>query len=299
MKEIDTISILKHNIPDFIKDTLNPYRAFRNPWRRINVIKADDRVENLERFTDLCFIHDQLELKKLLHKKLSKYYSVIINEPGFLYCPAINTDVILVAHLDTVHPEPVQTIYKGFSGGEHIFWSPEGLGGDDRCGIWMILDILNTTDYRPGIVLCEDEEIGGRGALKFGQYLGELNELDPDDFHTKFFIELDRSGKNDAVFYDCYNSDFIYHILDKTGLSIKRGSFSDISYICPMVDRAGVNISCGYYNEHSKMHCAVEEHMNSTISKVKKLLKGVSAAPEFNYFTDDPYEMEDDYEYLW
>ena len=41
--------------------------------------------------------------------------------------------IMLVAHLDTVHKAPVKHICKTQNGG--ILMSPQGIGGDDRCGV--------------------------------------------------------------------------------------------------------------------------------------------------------------------
>ena len=47
-----------------------------------------------------------------------------------------NAPIMLVAHLDTVHAEPVQVICKSADG--NILMSPQGIGGDDRCGVYAL-----------------------------------------------------------------------------------------------------------------------------------------------------------------
>ena len=42
--------------------------------------------------------------------------------------------IMLVAHLDTVHKEPVRDICTSSDG--NILMSPQGIGGDDRCGVY-------------------------------------------------------------------------------------------------------------------------------------------------------------------
>ena len=46
-----------------------------------------------------------------------------------------------------------------------VAMSPQGIGGDDRCGVWMILQILRTANCH--VLFCEDEEVGCVGAKKF------------------------------------------------------------------------------------------------------------------------------------
>ena len=45
-------------------------------------------------------------------------------------------------------------------------WCPDGIGGDDRCGVFNILDILSQ-GYLPHVIFSWNEEIGGVGATKF------------------------------------------------------------------------------------------------------------------------------------
>ena len=76
--------------------------------------------------------------------------------------------------------------------------SPQGIGGDDRCGVYMILQIIN--EVRCHVLFCEDEETGGNGARAFA---GSGIQMD-----VNYIVEMDRRGNNDAVFYDCSNPEF-------------------------------------------------------------------------------------------
>ena len=152
-------------------------------------------------FINICVL-SQPRLKKFVTKQLHKYYPKVIKADGFVQ--AQGTDpVLLTAHIDTVHKSEVVDYYeKEFYNFdkrrmEHKISSPQGIGGDDRCGVFMILSILKQTDLRPSILFCEDEEIGGVGSTKFckTEYAEDLKGL-------KFFVELDRANAKDAVFYD-------------------------------------------------------------------------------------------------
>lgn len=65
--------------------------------------------------------------------------------------------------MDTVHRQPVEQICYSADGA--VTMSPQGIGGDDRCGVWMILQILRTAKCH--VLFCEDEEVGCVGAKKF------------------------------------------------------------------------------------------------------------------------------------
>lgn len=155
---------------------------------------------------------------------------------GFLYAPG-EIPVMLVAHMDTVHRQPVDRICYSTDG--MVMMSPEGIGGDDRAGVYMILHIIQQAKCH--VLFCEDEETGGQGARKFTQ-----RSIRPD---INYIIEMDRRGSNDAVFYGCCNREFIDYICG-FGFDEAMGSFSDISVIAPYLEVAAVNLSAGYYQEH-------------------------------------------------
>lgn len=148
-------------------------------------------------------------------------YEDIKNLQGFVYA-AGNLPVLLVAHLDTVHQHQVETICYSRDG--RIMMSPEGIGGDDRAGVYMILRIIRA--HRCHVLFCEDEEIGGKGAREFAN-----SRIRPD---INYIVEMDRRGTNDAVFYNCDNpesTDFVCGF----GFEEAHGSFSDISVIAPVL----------------------------------------------------------------
>lgn len=218
------------------------------------------------KFKRLCQ-KTQREMKSYLAQVLrSAGYDVVVGD-GYVYGREANTPVLLTAHMDTVHKAMPDIIVEKKENGKHILFSPNGIGGDDRCGIWIILQIINKTDLRPAILFCEDEEIGGVGSEKFSQsaLVKELEKL-------KFLVELDRRGNYDAVFYDCDNFEFTRFIEKTTGFREAWGTFSDIGNIAPVAKVAAVNLSCGYYCEHKPDEYVVMEEMENTLKVTKKLL---------------------------
>ena len=129
----------------------------------------------------------QMELKKTLKAELRSRGYPVTDKPGYLYAEG-TIPVLLVAHMDTVHRQPVEQIC--YSADRAVAMSPQGIGGDDRCGVWMILQILRTANCH--VLFCEDEEVGCVGAKKFTR--GSLRP------QVNYIVELDRRGSNDAVF---------------------------------------------------------------------------------------------------
>ena len=69
---------------------------------------------------------------------------------------------MLVAHLDTVHSQRVHDICKSDDG--NILMSPQGIGGDDRCGVFALCNIFQSAQIKPWLLFCCNEEVGGVGA---------------------------------------------------------------------------------------------------------------------------------------
>lgn len=226
---------------------------------------------------ELCAM-TQKEMKAFLGKELKKYYKTVISHDGFLYARG-NMNVCLTSHMDTVYKE----VPKEFECVNGVLSSPQGIGGDDRCGIYMILKLLER-GYKPSIIFCEDEEIGCIGAGKFARHKDLCEEIGGD---CHYIIELDRKGSEDAVFYDCDNADFTKWIIEKTGYKEKVGTCSDISTLCPATGIAGVNFSCGYYNEHrGKEEYVVLDELENTLEMVTRLLQEETKEP-FEYIECD------------
>ena len=223
----------------------------------------------------------QKKLFKLLVKKFKG--KVILSKGNFILVRG-TAPVMLVAHLDTVHIEPVKQICASEDG--KILMSPQGIGGDDRCGVFALVKLFQSAQFKPWLLLTCDEEIGGLGAQHFCQ--AHSQGLLPKELNSlKFLIEIDRKGKNDAVFYDCDNPDFETYIVSK-GFQTAFGSFSDISLIAPELGVAAVNLSSGYYNAHTLHEYINVAELHETIRRVGEIIAEVSELPRFEYVEATP-----------
>lgn len=187
--------------------------------------------------------------------------------------------IMLIAHLDTVHKEPVREICKSEKG--NILMSPQGIGGDDRCGVYAITTVFEKSEVKPWLLFTCDEEIGGVGAEKFAQ-MHSKKKLPKALDDLKLLIEIDRKGKNDAVYYDCDNPELKSYIKSK-GFVTAWGSYSDISTVAPELEVAAVNLSSGYYNAHTLHEYIDRRHLNTTVKKVTEIV-AEAAKPDFKKF---------------
>ncbi len=218
---------------------------------------------------------EEQPLMKMLVKQLkNKGYTDIFNTKEFIIAEG-NTPICLLAHCDTVFSTtPTEWVYDQK---REVLWSPSGAGFDDRAGIYAILKILED-GFRPCIIFTTGEEIGGVGAYK----LTHLFPTNPFVKDTKFLIQLDRMGKDDCVFYKCNNKPFIKKI-ESYGFREEQGTYTDISIIAPKWGIAAVNLSVGYYDEHTHAERLYLKQLRSTIKKVENILTDVDKLSKYKY----------------
>ena len=226
-------------------------------------------VRSLEQFFQL----KQENLLKIMKQYLSTKYKTVYSTNSYIIAVG-DIPIALVAHLDTVFSIPPKDIF--YDRNKNVMWSPDGLGADDRAGVYAIVQLIKR-GFRPTIIFTTDEEKGALGAEKL------IREYPEPPTDLKYIIELDRRGSTDCVFYDCDNSLFEEYV-EQFGFITAFGTFSDISVICPAWGMAGVNLSIGYVNEHSYAEILYISNMFATINKVDKMLKDADNVKEiFEY----------------
>lgn len=223
-------------------------------------------------FEQICKLNQAI-LWKTMNSFLKRNYKKVVCTKDYIYAEG-DIPIALVAHLDTVFTVPPEDIYYDIRKG--VLWSPDGLGADDRAGVFAILKIIKS-GFKPHIIFTTDEERGGIGAMQL-----TMKESQSPFKELKYIIELDRRGTNDCVFYSCDNDDFVRYI-ESFGFIEAVGSFSDISEICPVWEIAGVNLSIGYQDEHSISETLHIGPLFDTINKVKCLLNDANNVESFKY----------------
>ena len=104
--------------------------------------------------------------QKKLFKRLCKKFKgkTLISKGNFILVHG-QAPVMLVAHLDTVHEEPVKDICLSADG--NIIMSPQGIGGDDRCGCFALVKVFQSAQVKPWLLFTCEEEFGGIDAKYF------------------------------------------------------------------------------------------------------------------------------------
>lgn len=208
----------------------------------------------------VCLTQDEL-LKSVPVYLKNSGYKKIITDSKYIYAEG-SVPVLLVAHMDTVHKESVKDLC--ISQDKRILMSPQGIGGDDRCGVYMILKIIEK--FKCHILFTADEEIGCVGAKEFVK-----SDIVPE---VNYIVELDRKGTDDCVFYDCDNPDFTKFV-ESCGFKKATGSYSDICHVAPKLKIAAVNLSSGYFNPHQKSEYIDMLIVKQNIVMVMNMLKNI------------------------
>ena len=86
----------------------------------------------------------EVELKKYLIDYLKLHYTIVKVGDGFILAQG-ELPIALAAHLDTVtellDKKPPEEIF--YDSEAQVMWSPDGLGADDRAGVFAIICLID------------------------------------------------------------------------------------------------------------------------------------------------------------
>ena len=218
-------------------------------------------------------------LAENLPKKFGKGNVTVTND--YIFCKG-QIPMMFVCHMDTVHKEIVKDLYVTYAvGSQDNFYlsSPQGIGGDDRCGVYAAIYLINNCDKLPYFLFTTNEEIGCIGAKKAMKDL--KNEIIKDKTRClKYMVEFDRKGEKQVVYYDTTNKDFMKYV-ESFGFERNQGSSSDVRHLSNEWGIASCNVSSGYYDEHQIKESVCPKHMMAQIQRVMKMVKDIDKAEFF------------------
>lgn len=234
--------------------------------------------------------------------KLNVEMSIITND-YMIYSKSDTPKPMLCVHLDTINTHGNKCKIKperDFEYDEHLGIlgltknSPlKCLGGDDRAGVWIALELINymesSGDYKYDVGFFKDEEVGCKGSTVYA------SEIDIHSINTTCYIGLDRKstkGVQEVALYGDDNKE-LTEIFNDLGYVTDMGSITDASNLSG--DVACVNLSVGYDNEHTKSEVLYIYSMLDTLEKLRTL-----ELPPFKFVVDYDhfyavYPWEDEY----
>jgi hypothetical protein len=209
---------------------------------------------------------------------------------------------LLVAHIDTVRMAKVPKLV--IKNNIITNANPDPLGADDRAGVWGVLHILDLCRERriapPSILLTNGEETGGIGVKNF------LDQPTKDwTKGLRLMIELDRKGANEWVDYLAVPR-AVKDYVEDFGFVEGYGSYSDIADLSRDTLIPGVNLSCGYYSQHTNLERLHVDELLMTCERVVRMCKNPIAklhkcsepralVPSRYGGTYDAYNWDNDY----
>ena len=226
---------------------------------------------------------------------------IVCDKPGNLYIikGVSDTYPCIVAHLDQVQDREhhskdfiayeAEDIIIGFSPKRR---EQQGLGADDKCGLWIAMKCLLKFDCLK-VAFFVGEEVGCKGSG-----LADMSFFDD----CRFVIEPDRKGSGDLITQIGWTSlcsdDFLKDIgYKKFGYKETDGMMTDIEALKDNgLMLSCMNVSVGYYEPHrdtefvykpALLNClAFVEHIIKTCTKVYPHIDKTAQYERENYYYD-------------
>lgn len=184
------------------------------------------------------------KLQEFVLNEIANSNITIESNENYLFAIKDDGLPILVAHMDHVYDDEILE-YSEILYNEFFIWSPKGTRGDDRAGVFAVLELFKTQPVN--LLLTNHEECGGLGAMEFVEYVEDKKLVIP------YLIEIDRRGEREVVFYNGEEKevpDFVKIFLKY--FKKEAGVFSDISIIGGYLGIASANVSAGFYYNHQE-----------------------------------------------
>ena len=238
---------------------------------------------------------NQTELFEHIVQKVSKnnkYNITVFHKSGIIVTPkGIDKYPLICSHLDTINDSKKIKLQNSDIeiDGDIIRLSQSSLakclGGDDRCGVYTALQLIDL-GFPFGFAFFCDGEIGWIGSSMLAK------DIDENESITAF-IGLDRRGLDNVAVYGYNNSDLI-NLFENEGYIEVDGSITDVSVLSEQSSRnlACVNLSVGYYNEHTKREFINIYGIQRAIKTLIKLCF-VLSKKAYTYNVSDYYSLID------
>ena len=205
----------------------------------------------------------------------------------------------IVAHLDQVQREHSKD-FKAIETEDIIFgYSPknrkrEGLGADDKNGIWIALKCLEKYECIK-VAFFISEEIGCIGSRN-----ADMNFFED----TRFVIEPDRRGFENLITDISYTSlcsnDFLRDIgFEEFGYKEESGMMTDVLELKERgLGVSCINLSCGYYEPHTHEEFTVKKDLLNCLRLVEHIIENCQSVYPHENLDSGYYGMDAETE-IW
>jgi hypothetical protein len=248
-----------------------------------------------ESFTDNWFSKEEKEMLLELFRMyapsgqeecVADYVSFQLNQLGIKFVKDKNNNIynfsnpgkpLLSAHMDCVGKEEcgwyVNFVNIFSYGKDEIMKGMGNIGGDDKCGVFLILLALkNHPDFN--FCFSVGEEVGGANGIKFIDFKKMKEDGITDQI--PYALVLDRRNMGDIICvqnnYGSKEFDDALSLVGKEfGYKSERGSVSDANTISDYINCA--NLSVAYHNAHTKTEFVSLMGMKNTFNYMEACFK--------------------------
>ena len=217
---------------------------------------------------------------------------IVCDKPGNLYVTKGKSETYpcIAAHMDQVQERhskdfiayEAEDIILGFSPKRK---EQQGLGADDKVGLWIGLMCLQKFDSLK-LAFFVEEEVGCKGSDK----------ADMDFFKDcRFVIEPDRRGHEDLItqigWATLCSDEFLKDIgYKKFGYKETEGMMTDIETLKDNgLEVSCINLSCGYYEPHSDKEFVYKPAVSNCLAFVEHIIE---TCTKMYPFVDDTAYLE-------
>ena len=229
------------------------------------------------------------EFLKLFHigsgshreQKMIEYVESVLTKNTIAYHKDVNGNIFyfgykgqpfVSAHMDTVqseNDEKVAKLIKIYD--DNIIRGYGVIGGDDKCGVYICLELIKKYKGKLNFSFSVEEEVGG---AKGASVIASRNVLELKE--AAYGLIFDRRGNSDII---CYKNDYGSKLFDEAleevgkdfGYKSERGLSSDADKFKTYVSCA--NIASGYYSPHTSSEYVIISDVENALNYGDKIIE--------------------------
>lgn len=208
-----------------------------------------------------------------------------MDKHGNMYVTKGVSDVYpcVVSHMDTVHMvRPFKVMEK--TEGTILYGIGEygrraGIGGDDKAGVFVCLEMLLQADVVKAAFFV-GEEVGCLGSYlsdpKFFENVGYAIQFDaPERNWISWFSDGTKLFEKDGDFYKAIEPIFETDMFEYTPQCLASHPYTDVCALKRLYGFSCINYSVGYYNMHSPKEYVVISEVFEALEMAKKMVKSL------------------------
>lgn len=201
--------------------------------------------------------------------------------PENFYFPCV------ISHTDTVHPlDTINVMEEQLPNAQgeiklslkayNDMGEPTGIGGDDKCGVFACLTLLQELPYLKAAFFVS-EETGCHGSRKsdpkFFENVGYGIQFDaPENWMITEFCFGTRLFERNSEFFQKCNS-VLQESLER--VEYMRHPYTDVQALKEKYDFQCINFSIGYYNYHTRNEYVVVDDVFNGIEVGRKMIESL------------------------